>query len=102
MTTEPFDIGAVARLTVNIQVDGADADPDALSFVILQPDGTRTTYTNAGSPQEITGNPSTGDYYVDHVVAQSGRHFWEFVGTGDARGATQGEFWGRRRNVGAS
>jgi hypothetical protein len=101
MTTEAYDIGAVARLSVNIQVDGSDADPDLLTLHILEPDGTETELTNAGSPQQITGNPSTGDFYHDFTVRMSGRHFYHFTGTGAAPGATSGEFWGRYRMAGA-
>jgi hypothetical protein len=101
MSTTPYYVGQVARLTVDIEVSDVGTDPDALTFTMLEPDGTETTYTNEGSPQEIVGHPGNGSFYVDWVIAQSGRHFWKFVGTGDARGATEGEFWARRTNAGA-
>lgn len=109
MTTESYDLGQVVRieLAVTAEVSGSPdqepADPGALTLTLLEPDGTETPFANdGGSPEPITGHPATGGFYVDVVARVPGRHFWRWHGTGSARGATQGEFWVRRQNAGAS
>lgn len=100
MTTEPYDIGTVRHLSVNIKVDSADADPTALGFYMLEPDGTETEWQYGGSPSQIE-RENEGDFYVDWTIRVPGRHFWRFTGTGNAAGNTQGEFWAKRLNSGA-
>lgn len=99
MTTEAYDIGSVVRMAVNIQVESEDVDPDALTFHLLEPDGEETEYVY-GTDAELARSDE-GDFYVEWTVRVPGRHFWRFTGTGNAAGATSGEFWGRRQNAGA-
>ena len=56
-----------------------------------EPDGTVTTYVFGGSPDSIVKN-STGNFHVDWLLAQAGRHTYRWIGTGAAAEADTGEF----------
>jgi hypothetical protein len=63
-----------------------------------EPDGVSTSYTYGVGGQLV--KQDTGDYYVDWLIAQSGRHVWRIVGTGVATGEESGEFYAKRREAG--
>jgi hypothetical protein len=81
----------VQRLSINLQSDaGNDTDPTTLTFTLLDPGGTETTYTY-GTDAEIV-KTSTGDYYIDVTPTQGGRWYYRWVSTGTAAGAKEGNF----------
>lgn len=83
--------GSVQRLTINLQsTAGVDTDPTALTFKLMDPMGTETTYTYGTDAQIV--KTSTGDYYVDVVPDRGGRWFYRWVSTGSAAGAQEGNF----------
>jgi hypothetical protein len=106
VTTETYDIGQVTRLTlaVEAEVGGspnlAAADPTALTFTMLEPNGDVTVRTEPGSPG-IDGHPSQGGYFVDWTWRMAGRHFWRWEGTGQGAGSSSDEAWVKRQNAGA-
>lgn len=102
MSTVAYYLGAYTDITLNVQVDGVDADPASLSLQMEEPDGTITTLVLSASisPSEIW-QTSTGDFAATWRWRQSGRHYWRWVGAGSAAGATEGEAWVRRQNAGA-
>lgn len=89
-----YDPGDVARITAAFTVAGEATDPTAVTFRILEPDGTATEYAyGADAELEKTG---TGNYRVDWPVAQEGWHYYRFTGTGTAAAMEQGEFYSRQ------
>lgn len=84
--------GQTIRLSANIQVAGVDADPATLTFRI-RADGTGdvTTY-EFGTDAELVKD-STGDYHVDWLITESGKHFYRFqCESGAASGAGERSF----------
>lgn len=72
------------RLAINFQDDdGNDIDPTGLTFKLMSPTGTLTTYVY-GTDAEVV-KLSTGDYYVDVTPDESGRWRWRWVSTGSGR-----------------
>lgn len=84
--TTLFDIGDTIKL-VGTFTDDADVvqDPTAVFLTVLEPDGTSTSYEY---PATIT-KESTGVYYVEFDITQSGAHFYRFYSTGTGKAAGQ-------------
>jgi hypothetical protein len=107
VTTETHEIGEVTRLTLDVQADVggspnlAPADPGALTFTMVEPNGDETVRTEPGSPG-IDGHLSQGGFYVDWTWRMSGRHFWRWTGTGQGAGTFSGEAWVKRSNAGTA
>lgn len=84
-----MDIGDLARVTVAIKgPTGSYADPTTLQVTVKQPDGAEL------QGDLIAGlvKTGTGRYYFEFPVTQSGTHYYRWVSTGSATGATEGEF----------
>jgi hypothetical protein len=83
-----LDIGDKVRLTVNIQVDGTDADPTILLLKWKAPKTAATIYTHGvgGSP---TVKDSVGNYHADIDVAVQGLHYYRWEATGGVVGAEE-------------
>ena len=92
MVTKTFDIGDKQRFTATFRDDtGALKDPSTVVATLREPDGTIST--PSVSPV------STGVHKVDLSFTKSGRHFLEFVGTGDVVSAQGTEFYIIKRNA---
>lgn len=92
MVTKTFDIGDKQRFTATFKDEnGVLKDPTLAVATLREPDGTISTPSVA--------NPSVGIHTVDLAFTQSGRHFLEFVGTGDVVSAQGTEFYILKRNA---
>ncbi len=88
-----YDLGDTRRLSAafNIAANSPTAtDPTTLNFKMREPDGTVTTYLE-GTDAELVKD-STGNFHVDWLLAQVGRHRYRWVGTGAAAEADTGAF----------
>ena len=95
MTTPVRDLHDKCRLTVTFKnLVGSETDPSAISFKMLEPDGTVTTYVYSVDAELVKS--STGVYYVDYDPDQAGRHLYRFIGTGTVAQTVESEFWVRR------
>ena len=95
MTTTTRDLGDKCRATVTFKnLSGVDTDPTAVTFNLLEPDGTVTNYVY-GVDAELVKS-ATGIYYVDYTSDQPGRHLYRFVGTGTVAQTVEGEFYSLR------
>ena len=87
--TSGMDIGDLARVSVVIKnSSGTYTDPTTLQVTIKQPDGTEL---QADLVAGLT-KTGTGKYYYEFPITQSGTHYYRWVSTGNATGATEGEF----------
>jgi hypothetical protein len=92
-----YDVGDSVRLDVDFtDLDGAAADPTAISLVIRNPKGVRATYTYAGGHVTRTG---TGAYYYDTTANEPGTWHYKWTGTGALVVGEQGRFEVRRNAV---
>ena len=90
-----FDVGDSRRFSVAFtDINGTAADPSAITFKLVEPDGTETNYTYVTDAELV--KDSTGVYHVDITFAQAGRHVIRFEGTGDVVSAEQSEVYIRR------
>lgn len=95
MTTTTRDLGDKCRLTCTFtNLAGADTDPTAVTFKMMEPDSTVTTYVY-GVDAELVKS-ATGIYYVEWTADQAGRHLYRFVGTGTVAQAVEGEIYAFR------
>lgn len=102
-----YDTGDVVRLgnhSTNTDTSaftdalGVATDPTGVTLVVDKPDGTTTTtYTYAGSP--ALSKESTGRYYVDVQLDQSGMWAYRLAGTGTAQAADEGQLHVRKSGV---
>ncbi len=96
MTTNPYDVGDVVRLSTAITDSGGDpVVPGTLTLLVEDP---------AGDVEEIASgdmqNPSPGNYYYDYGPLElSGYYQYRWVSTGAGAAASQGRFWARAVNV---
>ena len=97
MVTPTYDLGDTRRLQVTFKdIAGAVADPTTITFKMLEPDGTATTYV---VPNANVTKASTGIYFVDWEFTQRGRHKAEFIGTGVVAQVVPYETYIKRSNV---
>lgn len=61
-------------------------DPTTVSLLVVEPDGTRTTYTYAGGGAT---KHSTGVFYRDIALTLPGEYLLRWVGTGAAAATTE-------------
>lgn len=84
-----MDIGDLARVTVAIKnASGAYTDPTTLAITVKQPNGAEL------QADLLTGlvKTASGRYYFEFQITQAGVHYYRWVSTGAATGATEGEF----------
>lgn len=86
------DIGDIQTLSV-LFTDSSNTpkDPTTVVCKVKTPDGVVTSYTPIRS--------STGVYYYNFPVEQSGTHYYRFEGTGDVVAAGENGFIVREPNV---
>jgi hypothetical protein len=82
--------GTEIELTSNILQSSNNQPLNAGSIVckVMNPDASITNLDN------VTTNPSTGQYVAPFLVAQTGLHLYEFIGTAPAQVAQIGKFMG--------
>lgn len=91
MSISVFQIGDVARLSAAFtDANAAAADPGGVQFKIREPDGTVTTYVYGTDAQLV--KDSTGNYHVDWLIDQAGRHRYRFAGVASGQAAAESEF----------
>jgi len=93
MTTPAYDLGDTRRLSAAFTVAANSptaTDPTTLTFKMREPDGTITSYVK-DTDSELVAD-STGNFHVDWPIAQVGKHYYRWVGTGAAAEADTGEF----------
>jgi hypothetical protein len=88
MAITDVDIGDQVRLSVQIEVGGADTDPTTLLLKWKPPKTAATIYTHGaeGSP---TVKDSTGNYHADIDITVQGLHYYRWEATGAAVGAEE-------------
>jgi hypothetical protein len=93
--TLSYNIGDAPRLAVAF-TNYADvaADPTAIVFTCLEPDGVEVVFTH-GTDAELVKD-SVGNYHVDYTITKQGRHNFKFVGTGAVVSTQQSDFYARR------
>ena len=90
---DAYDLGDTRRLSAafNISANSPTAtDPTTLTFSMREADGTVTSYVE-GTDAELVRD-SLGNFHVDWLLAQVGRHRYRWIGTGTAAEADTGEF----------
>ena len=81
--------GQAVKLSATFTVSDTPTDPDTVSLIVLEPDGTSTTYTYGEA--EIT-KTDTGDYEKEISADVEGVWKYGFVGTGAVATASFDEF----------
>lgn len=82
--TNTYDKNDTVRLTGTFTVSGSATNPTTVTLTVRDPSGNLDTY----AASDMT-NSSTGVYYKDVSIDQSGKWYYEFLGTGAV--ATAGE-----------
>lgn len=101
MTTISCELGDRRKLACTIFNEAETAaDPTDLTFKILEPDGTVTTYIY-GTDEQLAKD-STGHYHVYWDCTQAGRHWWRFEATGPLMVADEAAFRVRPSNIPAT
>jgi len=86
-----YQVGDKIRLSAAFtNLAEAAQDPGGVQFKILEPDGTLTTYVYSTDVELV--KDSTGNYHVDWVIDQSGRHRYRFAGVTSGQAADEKEF----------
>ena len=94
MAVPAYDLGDTRRLSAAFTITGNSppaVDPTSLTFSMREPDGTVTSYVYGSSPASLIKD-STGNYHVDWLIAQVGKHYYRWIGTGAAAEADTDEF----------
>jgi hypothetical protein len=86
-----YDQGDMVRLAATFEIETVDTDPSTITFKILAPDGTVTTYV-FGTDVQLERD-AAGAYHVDWSVTKVGTYHYRFEGTGTAQAAQEGYFY---------
>lgn len=89
-TPTTYDIGALAKLSVEITVGGTDTDPSGITLTVVDPAGTVTTVAGGSLTHDGTGKYH---YLFDLTGAIPGIWSYSFAGTGTAQGAEWNTFF---------
>lgn len=89
-----FDVGDLIRSENAFSVSDTDTDPDAVKVLVKTPGGSVSEFVY-GSDTDVIKD-STGNFYIDISMTESGvwRTRWE--GTGAVTAAVE-DFWSVRR-----
>lgn len=91
MTVTSEDLNAVPRVTATfVNASNVNTDPTTVTFTVVEPDGTSTTYTY-GTDVEVVKS-ATGIYYTDVLLSSTGRWSVTSRGTGTVADAETTEF----------
>ncbi len=85
-----YCVGQLMRLDGRFTdlTNGAPVNPGAVHIDVYCPDGSMETFQYPAS----VVRPSTGRYYYDYPITQSGTFEWRMVGTGQSPGAQISSF----------
>jgi hypothetical protein len=86
-----YDVGDKVRLSITVRDYAAALADPTLTCTARKPDGTTTSLTPVQS--------STGNWYADVTVDQSGHWFYRWTATGAVVAAEEGQFYVRERKV---
>jgi hypothetical protein len=96
MTTTTHDIGDAENIKATFKnANGTPTDPSDVTFDMIEPDGTKTTYAYATDAQLV--RESAGIYHVIWTWARQGRHHVIWKGTGSLIEAGASEFYVKRQ-----
>lgn len=84
-------IGSQPRLRVTFRLEGIPTDPTAVSFFIKSPGDSAVEYVY-GTDSEVV-KESTGVYYMDVPLDESGRWDYRIVSTGTVVAAYEDHFF---------
>jgi len=84
-----YDIDQSVRLWAVFEVDGVLTDPTTITVKVQDPSGNEATYTYAGGT--VTRH-STGLYYKDVLIDESGTWYYKYIGTGSVSAAEERSF----------
>lgn len=91
MSVPSFDVGDSIRCQGLFRnLSGDLVDPTGVVFKLRTPAGTTTTYTYGTDVQLVKS--TTGTYYADVTITESGPHWYRFAGTGAATAAEEARF----------
>lgn len=91
MSIEVFQVGDMVRLSgAFTDINEAANDPGGVRCKVREPDGTVTTYIYLTDAALI--KDSTGNYHVDFLTDQAGRHRYGFYGITSGQAVAEGEF----------
>lgn len=101
MTVNSYDTGDRIEITTGTAFQNKQSavafDPDVVTFKVLNPNGTTTTYTynQAGAQDAAITKNATGDYTLTIDVDIAGDWYYRIAGEetgGENRGADEGKF----------
>ncbi len=100
MPTQTFDIGDVPRLPVKVKdYDGNLVDPGSIKLIVDPPGATSVEFAGSAPAYTPIVRVSLGSFYclVDLLTVEGAYEFrWE---TDSPKGAEQGRFFVRKKNV---
>lgn len=83
--------GTELELTFSILSDDVGVDPDTVTFLTIDPSGTKSTYVY-GTDDEV-GRTSAGNYYARIFPGSGGRWYYRWQTTGTNKVVTkEGDF----------
>jgi len=84
-------LGSVVRMSLHVASGAGDElDPTSLTFTLKQPDQSLVEYTFGADVEMV--RDSAGDYHVDWLTSQPGKHVYRFSGSGLYAGADEESF----------
>lgn len=90
MTLATYDVGDTVRMAANfLSTADVPIDPTLVTIIYRDPVGFETTVT---SNSTVMVHPSSGSYYIDHVVDQEGTWRWRSYSTGTLHTASEAVF----------
>jgi len=96
-TDNEYWVGAPLRLQITCRNAAGDlADPDTITLRVKDPSGNAASYNKA----QLT-KASTGIYYTDEDIDESGRWYWDVETTGDPAVTASTYFTARTRPIDA-
>lgn len=91
MSIAVFQVGDKVRLSAAFtDISEAAQDPGGILCRVREPDSTVTTYTYGTDAALV--KDSTGNYHVDFLTSQSGRHRYGFYGITSGQAVAESEF----------
>ena len=83
-----YQIGDTVRMKAEFTQDEVPSDPDTISLQIRNPDGTVFLYTHGGGEVQRDAT-TTGTYYRDVYLDDTGKWMYRFQGSGTVTAADE-------------
>lgn len=90
MSCEDYIVGQQPRFPAEFRIGNTLTDPTSVKFIYTEPDGDPVVLVY-GTDIEVV-KESTGKYYVDLNLSQSGKWRWRWESTGVVVAAAQSSF----------